>query len=100
MEIKLGCIENYFSSLFYNREVSYIVKLLKEIRGRIDDTFPCHKWTDEGDIIYGWLVMMFGDYGVSPRAGWINSENIKPLLNEIDDEIEYYNEILERGEDE
>ena len=44
--------------------------------------------------------MMFGDYGVSPRAGWINSENIKPLLNEIDDEIEYYNEILERGEDE
>lgn len=23
-------------------------------------------------LIYGWLVCMFGDYGVNPQNGWIN----------------------------
>lgn len=26
-----------------------------------------------------WLVLMYGDYGTSPRMGWIIPENVKPL---------------------
>lgn len=39
---------------------------------RNDDSFSLFD-IDEGmeQLLYSWLVMMFGDYGTSPRVGWI-----------------------------
>ena len=39
--------------------------------------------TDYGDFIWNSLIYTFGDYGISPRYGWFNDENM------INDFIEY-----------
>lgn len=33
-------------------------------------------WTEEGNIVYSTMVILFGDYGTSPRTGWFNEEEI------------------------
>ena len=33
-------------------------------------------WTEEGNIVYGTMVILFGEYGTSPRSGWFNDEAI------------------------
>lgn len=35
-------------------------------------------------VLWSVLVMEYGDYGTSPRFGWLESENVKELLDEID----------------
>lgn len=30
------------------------------------------KFSDYGNLIYGALIMAFGDYGTSPRTGWFD----------------------------
>ena len=36
------------------------------------------------EIIWMFLVYMFGDYGTSPRTGWIDKENFKDVADYID----------------
>lgn len=82
-----------FDSYYYNRSVYHMIELCKEIEARINKKDV--EWTDDGDIIYGILVLLYGDYGTSPRSGWMSDmykENIKIWLNEI---IDDYKEILE-----
>lgn len=33
-------------------------------------------WTNEGDIVYSTMVIIFGDYGTSPRSGWFYDKTI------------------------
>ena len=46
-----------------------------------------HYYTnEEGDcrLIYAWCVMLYGDYGVSPAAGWLSYDGVRQsaiLLN-------------------
>lgn len=32
-------------------------------------------------VFWSWLVMMYGDYGTSPRFGWIESKNAEYLIS-------------------
>jgi len=43
-------------------------------------------------IVWSWLVLKYGDYGTSPRYGWILKENIKLIANQIS---EYIKEMTE-----
>ena len=46
------------------------------------------KQCSELDIIWGWLVCMFGDYGVAPRSGWIEDvDECKQFLSAC---VEFY----------
>lgn len=41
---------------------------------------------DDGDcrLIYSWCVMLYGDYGISPAAGWLSYDGVRQsaiLLN-------------------
>ena len=41
---------------------------------------------EEGDcrLIYAWCVMLYGDYGISPTAGWLSYDGVRQsaiLLN-------------------
>lgn len=51
---------------------------------------------DELNVLWLLLVKMFGDYGISPRSGWIEKRsecaNFLETLVEID-ELEYFNSI-------
>ena len=33
-------------------------------------------WTEEGDIVYSTMVILYGDYIISPRSGWFYDETI------------------------
>ena len=43
-----------------------------------------------GGIFWSWLVLQYGDYGTSPRFGWIYAETARRLYN-IMNESEYDN---------
>lgn len=36
-----------------------------------------------GGIFWSWLVLQYGDYGTSPRYGWIYAENARRIYNII-----------------
>lgn len=36
-----------------------------------------------GGIFWSWLVLQYGDYGASPRYGWIYAENARRIYNII-----------------
>jgi hypothetical protein len=81
------------NSLWYNRDASDYLKVLLELSKRLDGIW-C-EWSDDGNIIFGALVCRYGHYGVSPRAGWFDDQNLKPqLMSVIDEEIYETKEII------
>ena len=73
-----------FNSYMYNREYRYMIDLCQEVLERVHG-FKSSNRTHDGDIIYGFLVLMFGEYGTSPRSGWIlyNNEEITACINDL-----------------
>lgn len=84
-----------FSSYEYNREYSHMVELCEEVNKRVCK-YRCN-WTDDGNIIYGFLVMMYGDYGTSPRSGWFSNENQKSISECIYEMTEEYKRLKEEN---
>lgn len=35
-------------------------------------------------VLWSMLVLMYGDYGTSPRYGWLRAENAEEVLKELD----------------
>ena len=87
-----------FSSYAYNRNWSYMVELCREVLERTRGIFTSSNCTYDGDIIYGFLVLMYGDYGTSPRTGWIENylDEITECINEL---IEIYKRAAEEEEE-
>lgn len=71
----LKSISNYIK--YYDRDeyysFSYPEKILETYKV---DEFP--------NIIWGLMVLMFGNYGTSPRFGWIDIENKDKALAFLD----------------
>lgn len=80
------------ASLKYNRNTVYIMEVCHRIIKRIDESYNFRSITaddmpvdnqtierieDDVNNIYGTLVMLYGDYGTSPRSGWIEGDSIK-----------------------
>ena len=82
-----------FNSYAYNREFSYMVELCEEILERVRG-FKSSNRTHDGDIIYGFLVLLYGDYGTSPRSGWIEN-NIEEIIISLQDLIVSYTHLVE-----
>lgn len=103
-------------SLNYNRATDYTMEVCHRIIKRIDkdynyrsitaDDKPVDKETidsieDDVNNIYGTVVMLYGDYGTSPRKGWIECKSIEQeIINALIDAIKdfaysYKNEQLE-----
>lgn len=75
----------------YNRDNEYMIKVCEEVKKRLKEEADITDWTDEGNIIYGTLVCLYGDYGTSPRVGWLYDEDKKivdEIIEEINEEIE------------
>lgn len=92
-EIRL-VVRAAFSSYAYNRTYSYMVELCKEVNKRVCK-YRCVP-SDDGNIIYGILVIMFGDYGTSPRSGWFDfeiAECISKCINDLSEEYKRMKDI-------
>ena len=91
-EIELT-VRAIFDSYMYNREFSYMVKLCEEVNKRVCN----YRYvpSDDGNIIYGFLILMYGDYGTSPRSGWLNGEIAKCISKCISDLTEEYKRLEE-----
>lgn len=62
---------------YYDREEYYSFAYPKEILKTYKvDEFP--------NIVWSLMVLMFGDYGTSPRFGWIDIENKDKALAFLD----------------
>ena len=89
------------TALYYNRETDDLIETLVEVKRRIlreECTLP---WTDDGNIIFGTLILLYGNYGTSPGGGWFEDKKAKAeILEELDKEIQEYKEALEREKDE
>lgn len=74
----------------YNRDKEYTIRVCEEVKKRVArEPIKPIRWTDEGNIIYGTLVLLYGDYGTSPRSGWFEDEQIvKEIINGIDEVLE------------
>lgn len=88
-------IGSLLASLSYNRTEEYMVTIIEELLGRVKDTFPCYEWSDMGDIIYGYIVMMWGEYGTSPRSGWIELVHKTSVIKELEQELKEYKRVVE-----
>lgn len=89
-------IRAIFDSYYYNRSFSHMVELCEEVNKRV-----CkyrYVPSDDGDIIYGFLILMYGDYGTSPRSGWLNGEITKCISKCISDLTEKYKEMEDEEE--
>lgn len=85
------------SSFGYNRTDEWMIELCEEVKKRINREKV--KWSDDGDIIYGAIVEMYGNCGTSPRSGWIEEEEIIPdLIQVLDEEIQSSRWALEAEE--
>ena len=83
-------IESLLTSYAYNRTFKYMIELCEELEDRV---LGCYRHTDDGDIIYGFLILMFGEYGTLPRSGWLDNENIGPILKCLNNLIEVYKRL-------
>lgn len=89
-----------FNSYAYNREFSYMIELCQEVAERVNGcAIEKSNHTYDGDIIYGFLVLMYGDYGTSPRSGWIGNEYTNEITDCIYDLIEAYEQLKEEEDD-
>ena len=87
-------LRSMLDSLWYNRDTKDYLSVLREVRKRID-CVRCD-WSDDGNIIYGALVCRYGDYGVSPRAGWFDDhELVEQFVILLTEEINETIEIIE-----
>ena len=85
------------SSFDYNRTDEWMIELCEEVKKRIQREKV--KWSDDGDIIYGAIVEMYGNCGTSPRIGWIEEEEIiLDLIQVLDEEIQSSRWALEAEE--
>ena len=89
-------IRAILSSYGYNRADEYMINVCKEVKSRLRKTDTWTDRTDDGNIIYGTLVCLYGEYGTSPRSGWFDGESkkiVEEIIKEIDTAIEeYFNE--------
>lgn len=95
-------IGSFLSLAFYNdyeKDVKDIIEVLKVANKLIGEenkykaiSRPRHwsketnsKIDDFGGIFWSWLVLQYGDYGTSPRFGWLYPEAARIVLKTIQD---------------
>ena len=70
----------FFMSLFYNGYEDFTLELIdyiSDVKNNKMNSIVRPNFIDDPtqELIWMVLVIKFGDYGTSPRSGWINSAN-------------------------
>lgn len=86
-------IESFMSLACYNGYEEDITDIMDKLHEMFESTerfdsarrpawkekYGRDKIEEFGGIFWSWLVLQYGDYGTSPRFGWIYKENAKNL---------------------
>ena len=78
------------SIVWYNGIGDILLKLREDIINSEDKTYSKLKYkydefsNNQFEIFWMMLVLMYGDYGTSPRSGWLNMENKNEIISFID----------------
>ena len=83
------------NSLWYNLECEDLTAIYKAIISRLKHgSYEQNVLQDPDlnfvvDIMMGIIDSIYGDYGTSPRFGWIEDENVKnDIITDLEEEIE------------
>lgn len=78
------------SIVWYNGIGDILLKLKEDITNSEGETYSKLKYkydefsNNQFEIFWMMLVLMYGDYGTSPRSGWLNMENKNEIISFID----------------
>ena len=75
-------IDAAFGVIWYNYDDSYICETIKNVKSLINQEYVNEN--SGASFIYQELVLLFGDYGISPRRGWIEQQYRYKLLAAIE----------------
>ena len=81
-------IKDCIIGFWYNRSDSEMKALCEEIKNRIAKIECEH--TDDGDVLYSIIILMVGEYGTSPRSGWLTHDYQKCIIEVIKDFEDMY----------
>lgn len=76
-------IYNLTTAFNYNRDTEYMVEVCNRVLKRIDIAYDWrmeHKYDgecidDDVDLLASAIFLAYGDYGTSPRYGWIEDDS-------------------------
>lgn len=93
-------ISAFCNSCFYNISRTELILVLKATLRRLRHEGYSRFVIENGDlnfivdIFFGTLVSLYGDYGTSPRFGWIEDEvTEKNIVKALEEEIAYYEDL-------
>ena len=69
MTAAVNILDSMIRALSYERSDEEMIALYDELIKRFNRDKDV-SWSDDGNIIYSTIVIMFGEYGTSPRSGW------------------------------
>lgn len=94
-------IESLIWSYYYNRDRQDLINMIQGVINRILDKpyNEVNAGDDDTDILMGAIVLMYGDYGTSPRFGWIDEEHKENVLNILNELLKYHKEQLKYNRD-
>lgn len=82
----LDDVDTFLSGLSYSYEIYSIIEELKLV---IDGRKYSTKASDIIFTVFTFLIMKYGDYGTSPRSGWLDDKQKKVVLEYLDVYKEY-----------
>lgn len=88
-------IYNFVRLAYYNGYLEAVNDIYEQLKnpkeyGQVERPRQWRKKENYGidefcGIFWSWLVLTFGDYGTSPRFGWIDKENVQYLIEVFED---------------
>lgn len=93
----LAWLASLIVSYSYNRTRYNVIEMLKCTKARVlnEGYNSCNYNNDDVNILFGAICLKYGDYGTSPRTGWIDEDNKPQLLKFLDEQILYYVQLPE-----
>lgn len=89
-------LRGVIAAFWYNRDKEELLEVLEEVKQRLNNSENYAKPSEDGHIIASILFYIFGDYGTSPRYGWIyDNKLIDDFVEVLDSEIKDIKDIIE-----
>ena len=97
-------VESFYKLAWYNGFDKEIKRLYKYINKEYKKGSTEHRhvsmpeWLEEYDcnhflrVFWSILVIEYGDYGTSPRYGWLECDRVKYFIKDLHDTIQEHNE--------
>ena len=95
MDKKQITVESFVDLAYYNGLLNECKRLYEYIRDydKEEGSIPLPDWLNKYDcnhfmrVFWSILVIEYGDYGTSPRFGWLNSEDVDLFLDEFKESL-------------